>query len=116
MATTMPATVPAEQPSRPRLLPLENGDHLTREEFERRYEAMPNVKAELIEGVVYMASPVNHRNHGHPHFNTIGWLGSYVASTPGVQGGDNSSVRLDTANEPQPDTLLYVLPSHGGLV
>ena len=30
--------------------PLENGDHLTRCEFERRYSAMPDVKkAELIE-------------------------------------------------------------------
>ena len=38
---------------------LENGDRLTRAEFERRYEAMPNLKkAELIEGVVYMPSPV----------------------------------------------------------
>ncbi len=33
---------------------LENGDRLTREEFHRRYEAMPeNVKAELINGVVF---------------------------------------------------------------
>ena len=33
--------------------PLENGDKLTRAEFERRYHAMPNLKkAELIEGVV----------------------------------------------------------------
>lgn len=36
---------------------LHNGDHLTREEFERRYEAMPDVKkVELIEGIVYMPS------------------------------------------------------------
>lgn len=35
------------------LLPLENGDRLTRDEFERRYAAMPHVKkAELIEGIV----------------------------------------------------------------
>ena len=33
--------------------PLENGDHLTRAEFLRRYDGMPDVKkAELIEGVV----------------------------------------------------------------
>ena len=32
---------------------LETGDVLTREEFERRYDAMPNLKkAELLEGVV----------------------------------------------------------------
>ncbi len=37
---------------------LENGDRLTREEFHRRYEAMPEkVKAELIKGVVYMRLP-----------------------------------------------------------
>lgn len=35
--------------------PLENGDRLIRPEFERRYNAMPDVKkAELIEGIVYM--------------------------------------------------------------
>jgi hypothetical protein len=33
--------------------PLQNGDRLTRDEFERRYHAMPQLKhAELIEGVV----------------------------------------------------------------
>ena len=36
--------------------PLESGDRLTRQEFEHRYQAMPeNLKAELIEGVVYVA-------------------------------------------------------------
>ena len=48
--------------------PLENGDRLTRDEFMRRYEAMPGLKkAELIEGVVYVPSPVRHRHHGRPH-------------------------------------------------
>ncbi len=51
-----------------RFPPLENGDRLTRVEFERRYEAMPNLKkAELIEGEVYMPSPVQQRRHGRPH-------------------------------------------------
>jgi hypothetical protein len=37
--------------------PLENGDRLTRAEFERRYEGMPNLKkAELIEGIVCLAA------------------------------------------------------------
>ena len=57
------------------LPPLENGDRLTRAEFERRYDAMPGVKkAELIEGVVYMPSPVRLRRHGEPHALTLGWL------------------------------------------
>jgi Uma2 family endonuclease len=96
---------------------LENGDRLTRAEFERRYEAMPHLKkAELIEGVVYVPSPVRHRQHGSPHAHLIGWLVQYTANTPGVEVGDNSSVRLDLDNEPQPDALLFIDPTRGGQV
>jgi Uma2 family endonuclease len=96
---------------------LENGDRLTRAEFERRYEAMPHMKkAELIEGVVYVPSPVRHRQHGAPHAHLIVWLGQYAANTPGVEVGDNSSVRLDLDNEPQPDALLFIDPTRGGQV
>ena len=89
--------------------PLENGDKLTQAEFERRYDAMSHLKkAELIEGIVYMASPLRIRQHGEPHSSIITWLGVYKASTPGVQLGDNCTVRLDADNEPQPDALLRV--------
>ncbi|WP_341528568.1 Uma2 family endonuclease [Nostoc sp. UHCC 0302] len=89
------------------LPPLENGDKLTRPEFERRYDAMPQVKkAELIEGIVYMASPLRFRSHGKPHAYIMGWLATYEATTPGVELGDNATVRLDADNEPQPDALL----------
>jgi Uma2 family endonuclease len=95
--------------------PLEPGDQLTRTEFERRYEAMPNLKkAELIEGVVYIPSPARHRLHGQPLAWVVGWLGAYEAATPGVEGGINSSVRLDLMNEPQPDALLLMDPARGG--
>lgn len=48
--------------------PLESGDRLTRQEFERRYTAVSDIrKAELIEGVVYVASPVRANRHGRPH-------------------------------------------------
>jgi Uma2 family endonuclease len=104
----------ASNPPRP-IPPLENGDRLTRDEFERRYEAMPHIKkAELIEGVVYMPSPVSHDRHGQPHFRLIAWLGRYEDATPGTQGGDNSTVRLDVINEPQPDALLMIDPDCGG--
>ncbi|MBD3558822.1 Uma2 family endonuclease [Planktothrix sp. FACHB-1355] len=89
--------------------PLENGDKLTRAEFERRYEAMPEVKkAELIEGMVYMASPVRAKNHGKPHSRIMTWLGTYEVATPGVETLDNTTVRLDADNEPQPDALLRI--------
>jgi len=95
--------------------PLENGDRLSRAEFERRYDAMPDLKkAELIEGIVFMPSPVRHQLHGRPHSQLIGWLALYEAGTPGVQVGDNSTVRLDLDNEPQPDAILLIDPERGG--
>ena len=63
-----------------------------------------------------MPSPVRFRRHSSPHFNLIAWLGQYEAATPGVDGGDNGSIRLDLDNMPQPDAFLLVLPSHGGRV
>ncbi len=88
---------------------LENGDRLTRVEFERRYQAMPDLKkAELIEGIVYMASPLRIKNHGNPHARIITWLGNYWSVTPGIELGDNATVRLDLDNEPQPDALLRI--------
>ena len=98
-----------------RIPPLENDDRLSRDEFERRYDAMPHVKkAELIEGVVSMPSPVRVDQHGTPHFDLITWMGFYRWATPGVQGADNASIRLDVENMPQPDVCLFIDPSLGG--
>jgi Uma2 family endonuclease len=106
---TSPAITPKPPP------PLQNGDRLTRAEFERRYDAMPQLKkAELIGGVVYMPSPVNHRKHSRPHCHVIGWLAQFAASTPGVDAGDNASLRLDDENMPQPDGFLMILSEFGG--
>ncbi|PSO64581.1 MAG: hypothetical protein BRC36_06305 [Cyanobacteria bacterium QH_2_48_84] len=97
------------------LLQLENGDRLTRQEFERRYDAMPRLKkAELIEGVVYVPSPLRHKSHGSPHAYVMGWLVAYCAATSGVDISDNATVRLDLDNEPQPDALLRIEPAVGG--
>jgi Uma2 family endonuclease len=108
----MAILTPRAQPTVPA---LENGDCLTRAEFERRYEAMPELKkAELIEGVVYVGSPVRYRRHGKPHGQLMGWLAVYVAGTPGVGAGDNASIRLDLDNEPQPDAFLMFEPERDG--
>ena len=94
--------------------PLEQGDRLTRDEFERRYAAMPTLKkAELIEGIVNLGTSVRF-DHGHAHSNLSGWLGLYTAETTGAADGDNSSLRLDLDNMPQPDCLLLRLPEFGG--
>ena len=99
----------------PVIPPLEHGDHLTRHEFERRYHAMSKTKkAELIEGIVYMPSPVRFKGHGAPHFQIITWLGVYLSQTPGLSAGDNATVCLDPDNEPQPDVLLRREKSRGG--
>ena len=98
-----------------RPFPLANGDRLTRQEFERRYAARPGIKkAELIEGVVYMPSPVHFAAHAQPHGVVLAWLVTYCAFTPGVQAADNATIRLDLDNEPQPDALLRIEPEAGG--
>ena len=97
--------------------PLENGDRLSREEFMRRYEAMPHLqKAELIHGVVHVPSPVRHRFHGRQHAHLNAWLAHYEAATAGVEVSDNSTVNLDLHNVPQPDSVLFIQPEHGGRV
>ncbi|MGH9766509.1 MAG: Uma2 family endonuclease [Blastocatellia bacterium] len=94
---------------------LENGDRLARAEFERRYNAMPNLKkAELIKGVVYIPSPVRHKKHSQPNTDVVGWLAVYRASTPGVDAGVNGTVRLDEENDPQPDAMLRLPAEFGG--
>lgn len=113
-ATVRPSPAGSERVE-PALPPLDNGDRLTRAEFERRYEAMPQLKkAELIEGVVHMPSPVRLEQHGEPQMDLIGWLAVYRANTPGIRGGDNATVRLDMDNEPQPDGTLFIDPGWGG--
>lgn len=102
-----PATVP----------PLQPGDRLRAAEFRRRYQAMPEVKkAELIEGVVYMPSPVRLSNHAEPHANLMTWLGVYRAATPICRVADNATTRLDIDNEPQPDAMLFIQPELGGVI
>jgi hypothetical protein len=93
--------------SRDPILPLIDGEHLTRDEFERRYDAMPGLKkAELIEGVVRMPSPVRLDQHGSPHSCLGGWLWVYRAGTAGVDSGDNTSIRLDLGLWLDPAALL----------
>jgi Uma2 family endonuclease len=99
---------------RQQIPPLENGDHLTRVEFERRWKAMPQLKkAELLKGIVYMAAAVRDDVHGQPHSILVGWLVNYALNTPGVLSGDNSSIRIDDESMPQPDGHLR-LPAQLG--
>ena len=104
----MPMSAPALLP------PLRDGDQLTREEFLRRWEAMPDLKqAELIDGIVYMPSPVS-IDHRDFHFRMSGWLFTYVTATPGCGGGATGTWLLSETSAPQPDLDLCIQPERGG--
>ena len=95
--------------SAPILTILENGDRLNRVEFERRYTASKIKKAELIEGLVYVASPLRFTPHAEPHGRIIGWLITYQSMMADLKVGIEPTVRLDADNEPQPDAVLFRL-------
>ncbi|MBD2083108.1 Uma2 family endonuclease [Leptolyngbya sp. FACHB-17] len=88
--------------------PLENGARLSRPEFERRYPASNIKEAELIEGIVYVASPLRFESHAEPHSNLSGWAGIYKTFTPRVRLGNSPTLRLDLDNEPQPDLVMFL--------
>jgi len=88
-------------------LPLNSGDRLTRVEFHRRYRQHPEIKkAELVEGVVYVASPVSLKHSSH-HSGATRWLGAYADVHPEVEIQTNVSLILDGDNEVQPDLCMY---------
>jgi Uma2 family endonuclease len=93
---------------------LVEGQRLDQPTFHALYEAMPpGTRAELINGVVLMPSPVGPA-HGRAQVPAIAWLSYYVESTPGVEAMDNASTALGLKSEPQPDALLRILPEYGG--
>ena len=95
-----------------RPLLFESGDRLSREEFLARWEQMPALKkAELIDGVVYMPSPVSLT---HSVFDTLVQmvLSVYAARTPGCEPLSNATwLMLESA--PQPDACLCWRPASG---
>lgn len=114
--TALPGTLDhARRPIRQSAIPpLVNGDRLTQPEFHRRYEAMPShVRAELIGGIVYMASPPR-MPYGRTSYLLATIFGVYEGSTPGIEGMDNATAILADDSEPQPDLALRLLPAYGG--
>lgn len=94
--------------------PLREGDRLTREEFMRRWEAMPDVFwAELIDGVVHVPSPVS-LPHSSYHTNLGGWLWLYALATPGCAATTAGTWLMARDSAPQPHVALRILPEFGG--
>lgn len=107
--------------------PLIEGDRMTTDEFFRRYEAdKAVVRAELINGVVYVNArrevvdgqevivPPISGGHGRPQALVIGWLTHYELNTPGVEASAPSTVRLSARTAPELDAMLRILPDYGG--
>jgi len=93
---------------------LREGDRLTSAEFLQRWEAMPDLKlAELIDGVVFMPSPVG-LSHATVVSNINAWLWLYKDATPGCQSTSDATWVMGPTDVPQPDAVLRVLPEHGG--
>jgi len=93
---------------------LREGDHLTAKEFLYRWRSMPELKhAELIDGIVFMPSPVS-KNHGRSHMSLSGWLWLYADLTPGCEAAAESTWVMGPGNVSQPDISLRILPERGG--
>src|SRR5436190_15054157 len=115
MSVTLDATIHRGRRSGRSTPPLQSGDHLSAREFLRRYEAMPEVKkAELIDGIVYMGSPVRADQHAEPDNLIQGWLFNYSVATLGLKAGTNATLRLGPDDAPQPDAFLRIIPEYGG--
>jgi len=94
--------------------PLIEGDCLTSDEFLRRWEAMPDLaRAELIDGIVYLPSPVGRHRDGCQILLTS-WLSNYASATPGCFPSAEATWRMSKRDTPQPDTALRILPEYGG--
>ena len=99
----MPATAPVFPP------PLLDGERLSRDEFMRRWEAMPDLKhAGLLDGIVHMPSPVSFR-HNFVQPRIIMWLRQYADATPGCQVGSEGTWLMGTDAVPQPDVTLRLV-------
>jgi Uma2 family endonuclease len=116
MAKASPQKSAARRTAKPTLPALENGDRLDQKTFHERYEAMPeNVRAELIGGEVFMASPQK-SPHGRSQPLVVRWLDEYEEATPGVMQLVNTTDFVGPYSELQPDSFLMIAPENGGRV
>jgi Uma2 family endonuclease len=90
------------------------GDHLSREEFLAAWEEMPDLKfAELIDGVVYMPSPLS-QQHGVYDQVLQFWVGFYATKCEFVEALTQATTLMSPNSAPQPDLSLRIPPEFGG--
>jgi hypothetical protein len=94
--------------------PLREGDRLTSAEFLQRWEAIAEIEhAELIDGVVFMPSPIG-LPHGRAHIELAAWLWHYAGRTPGCEALSETTWIMSANDVPQPDLAMRILPEYGG--
>jgi Uma2 family endonuclease len=80
---------------------------MTRQEFHAAYANYEGLaRVELIEGVVYLPSPISLAGHARPQSLVLFWLNAFAAAQPAVEAVGPASVLLDDQNEPEPDAML----------
>ncbi len=88
--------------------PIENGAVMSGEEFLLLYEAATELEhVELIEGIIYMPSPVSVPSHGQKQLLMLEWLATYAALHSGVEASGPGTVVLDSKNVLEPDGMLF---------
>jgi Uma2 family endonuclease len=89
---------------------LITGQQMTREAFLARWDRIPDLKhAELIEGIVYVPSPVS-LEHSRIDRHVITWLTNYAYQAGGCESGTNATW-LMLESSPQPDAFLCGAPA-----
>jgi len=73
----------------------------------------PNVRAELIGGIVSMGSPLWYGHGGRDQF-IAGWIFHYQTSTPRTDGASNTTTIFEDYGEHQPDQSLWITEDRGG--
>lgn len=93
---------PATDPIRP----LVDGQHLSPAEFDLRYEATPSgFRAELVRGVVHVASPSG--LHEEDLVTLLrAWLVTYAARHPDIRASSSPTTHLPNGARVEPDALL----------
>ena len=111
---TMPTRRATGRIEKPYVPPFEDGDVMDQPTFHALYLETPKgFRAELIEGVVQMPSPVQ-RRHAQPSRKVSQWLGAFADATEGTDAFNEITAILAKDSEPQPDHSLIVLPEAGG--
>ena len=87
-------------------LRLDDGMRMSRSEFHRRYLERHDIRAELLQGVVVVHSPVSAKRHGRPHSILDNWLGRYSLKHPDVESLIDPTIFLNADSELQPDVCL----------